>query len=70
MEAKRPRQYSESLQIRLIKQTKTIEELVDLTQLLKALWKQGDLHFSIRVQCNIRVQQQKIIYSGREPEES
>jgi hypothetical protein len=55
-------QYSESLLIELIQDTKTLEDLTSLCQLVKELESQKDLAITERICREVKLQQGKIIY--------
>ncbi len=62
-EKSRPR-YHEKMIIALIRETKTIEELTDLCNLLRDIEEQKDLTITFKINQEVQIQQQTIIYGG------
>ncbi|MCX8533069.1 hypothetical protein [Chryseobacterium luquanense] len=57
-------EYSEKMMIGLIRETKTIDDLTNLCKLLRAVEKQNDLVITYKMNKEVRLQQQTIIYGG------
>lgn len=57
-------EYSEKMMIGLIRETKTIEDLTDLCKLLRTVENQKDLVITYKINREVRLQQQTIIYGG------
>lgn len=64
MKKTQPPQYSESLLIRLIRETKTINDLTGLCNLYRELEKQNDIVITYKINSEVKLQQQTIIYGG------
>ncbi|MBO6184231.1 MAG: hypothetical protein J6O88_05975 [Chryseobacterium sp.] len=56
--------YSEKMIIGLIRETKTIEDLTDLCNLLRDIEEQKDLTITFRISREVQIQQKTIIYGG------
>lgn len=56
--------YRETMIIGLIRDTKTIEDLTDLGQLLRDIENQNDLTITEKIKREVQLQQQTIIYGG------
>ncbi|MEI7486440.1 MAG: hypothetical protein WCJ72_03345 [Chryseobacterium sp.] len=61
---KTPPEYSEKMIIGLIRDTKKIEDLVSLGELINDLESQKDLVITEKIRREIRLQQETIIYGG------
>ncbi|KFF26886.1 hypothetical protein [Chryseobacterium vrystaatense] len=61
---KLPPKYSEKMILTLTKDSKSIEDLTNLCGLLKALEKQKDIIITQKIQREVKLQQQTIIYGG------
>lgn len=59
----RPR-YQEKMIIGLIRETKTIEDLTDLCNLLRDIEEQKDLTITFKINQEVQIQQKTIIYGG------
>lgn len=64
MKKTQPPHYSESLLIRLIRETKTITDLTGLCNLYRELEKQNDIVITYKINSEVKLQQQTIIYGG------
>lgn len=60
--------YSQTLLIRLIRQTKDIQDLCDLGLLYRDLAAQGDITITFRLKMEIRIQQELLILRDEEKE--
>lgn len=64
MKKTQPPQYSESLLIRLIRETKTLTDLTELCNLYRDLEEQKDLVITHKVTSEVQLQSWTILYSG------
>ncbi len=60
--------YSQAMLIRLIRQTKDIQDLCDLGLLYKDLAAQEDITITFRLKMEIRIQQELLILRNEEKE--
>lgn len=60
--------YSQALLIRLIRQTKDIQDLCNLGMLYRDLKEQGDIIITFRLKMEIKIQQELLILRDEEKE--
>lgn len=58
--------YSQSLLIRLIRNTKDIQDLCDLGRLFRDLQQQEDITITFRIKMEIKIQQELLILRNEE----
>ena len=58
-------EYSEALLIRIINDTKSIQDLADVGKLYQDLAEARDIHISQKIMCFCRVKHQELIYGNK-----
>ena len=58
-------EYSEALLLRIINDTKSIQDLADVGKLYQDLSEAGDIHISQKIICFSRVKHQEHIYGNK-----